>query len=90
MDVGNLQYVDGRRNDSFSASGPLAFTFSIDRIPDNLLSGWGQCYTLRELEIATDHFADSNIIGKGGYGVVYRGVLPNGSMIAVKKLLNNR
>ena len=90
VDVGPLVYSSGIRKDSFSASGHLAFTFSFGRIPENLLSGWGHCYGLSELELATNHFADSSILGKGGYGVVYQGLLPNGSMIAVKKLLNNR
>ncbi|XP_019056805.1 PREDICTED: probable receptor-like protein kinase At2g42960 isoform X2 [Tarenaya hassleriana] len=30
-----------------------------------------------------------NVIGEGGYGVVYRGRLINGAEVAVKKLLNN-
>uniref|UniRef100_A0A7N0VMC0 non-specific serine/threonine protein kinase n=1 Tax=Kalanchoe fedtschenkoi TaxID=63787 RepID=A0A7N0VMC0_KALFE len=28
--------------------------------------------------------------GEGGYGVVYRGVLPDGSLVAVKNLMNNK
>ena len=37
--------------------------------------GWGIWYTLRELEVFTNGFADENVIGEGGYGIVYRGVL---------------
>ncbi|KVI06669.1 hypothetical protein Ccrd_014979 [Cynara cardunculus var. scolymus] len=52
--------------------------------------GWGHWYTLRELEIATNGFADENVIGEGGYGIVYSGVLMDNTMVAVKNLLNNR
>ncbi|KAF8020542.1 hypothetical protein BT93_G1080 [Corymbia citriodora subsp. variegata] len=52
--------------------------------------GWGRWYGLRELEIATRGFAEENVIGEGGYGVVYRGVLSDGSTVAVKHLLNKR
>ncbi|KAG6417541.1 hypothetical protein SASPL_119724 [Salvia splendens] len=51
-------------------------------------SGWGRWYSMRELQIATNQFSSQNVIGEGGYGIVYRGVLQDGSVIAVKKLLN--
>ncbi|KAI3665705.1 hypothetical protein L6452_44335 [Arctium lappa] len=52
--------------------------------------GWGHWYTLRELEAATNGFGSENVIGQGGYGIVYHGVLENNSQVAVKNLLNNR
>ncbi|XAR64047.1 Non-specific serine/threonine protein kinase [Bertholletia excelsa] len=52
--------------------------------------GWGHWYTLRELEESTDGFADENVIGEGGYGIVYRGILEDNTRVAVKNLLNNR
>ncbi|KAJ0024880.1 hypothetical protein Pint_08748 [Pistacia integerrima] len=52
--------------------------------------GWGHWYTLRELEVSTNCFADENVIGEGGYGIVYRGVLEDNTKVAVKNLLNNR
>lgn len=52
--------------------------------------GWGHWYTLRELEAGTDGFADEKVIGEGGYGIVYHGVLEDNSQVAVKNLLNNR
>ncbi|KAL1546946.1 putative serine/threonine-protein kinase [Salvia divinorum] len=52
--------------------------------------GWGHWYTLRELEESTNEFADENVIGEGGYGIVYKGVLEGNNKVAVKNLLNNR
>ncbi|KAG6522903.1 probable serine/threonine-protein kinase At1g01540 [Zingiber officinale] len=52
--------------------------------------GWGHWFTLRELEVATGNFADENVIGEGGYGIVYHGVLEDRTQVAVKNLLNNR
>lgn len=52
--------------------------------------GWGHWYTLKELEAATAMFADEKVIGEGGYGIVYHGILEDGSQVAVKNLLNNR
>ena len=59
-------------------------------VPEVSHLGWGHWYTLRELEAATDSFSDSNVLGEGGYGIVYLGHLPDGTRIAVKNLLNNR
>ncbi|EEC73369.1 hypothetical protein OsI_07602 [Oryza sativa Indica Group] len=59
-------------------------------VPEVSHLGWGHWYTLKELEAATEMFADENVIGEGGYGIVYHGVLENGTQVAVKNLLNNR
>ncbi|XP_038989162.1 probable serine/threonine-protein kinase At1g01540 [Phoenix dactylifera] len=59
-------------------------------VPEVSHLGWGHWYTLRELEVATNMFADENVIGEGGYGIVYHGVLEDNTHIAVKNLLNNR
>ncbi|XP_057847488.2 probable serine/threonine-protein kinase At1g01540 [Cryptomeria japonica] len=59
-------------------------------VPEVSHLGWGHWYTLRELEIATNCLSDDSVIGEGGYGIVYRGVLADGTCVAVKNLLNNR
>ncbi|KAK3158147.1 hypothetical protein QOZ80_2AG0133450 [Eleusine coracana subsp. coracana] len=59
-------------------------------VPEVSHLGWGHWYTLKELEAATEMFSDEKVIGEGGYGIVYHGVLENGTQVAVKNLLNNR
>lgn len=38
------------------------------------------------LQLATDDFSEKNILGQGGFGKVYKGVLPDNTKIAVKRL----
>jgi hypothetical protein len=45
-----------------------------------------QVFTYKELEIATNKFSASNVIGNGGYGVVFRGTLSDGTVAAIKML----
>ncbi|KAK4492991.1 hypothetical protein RD792_000039 [Penstemon davidsonii] len=42
-------------------------------------------FTLRELQTATSNFSSKNILGQGGFGVVYKGFLPNKTVVAVKR-----
>ncbi|XP_076956661.1 leucine-rich repeat receptor protein kinase HPCA1-like isoform X2 [Bidens hawaiensis] len=42
-------------------------------------------FTFEELQNYTNNFSPSNNIGKGGYGMVYKGSLPNGQPIAIKR-----
>lgn len=58
-------------------------------LPEISQLGWGHWFTLRDLELATNRFSAENVLGEGGYGVVYKGRLINGTDVAVKKLLNN-
>ncbi|KAL5070035.1 hypothetical protein RYX36_020922 [Vicia faba] len=43
-------------------------------------------FTLRQIKAATNNFDVSNKIGEGRFGPVYKGCLPNGTLIAVKQL----
>ncbi|KAJ4846483.1 histidine kinase osmosensor [Turnera subulata] len=43
-------------------------------------------FPFRELQIATNNFSNKHILGKGGFGNVYKGVLHDGTVVAVKRL----
>ncbi|MBA0871517.1 hypothetical protein Goshw_026893 [Gossypium schwendimanii] len=42
-------------------------------------------FSSKELEIATDQFNENRILGYAGQGMVYKGMLPDGKIVAVKK-----
>lgn len=43
-------------------------------------------FSLSQLRIATENFSARNEIGRGGFGRVYKGVLSDGTAVAVKRL----
>ncbi|XP_061360170.1 wall-associated receptor kinase-like 2 [Gastrolobium bilobum] len=44
-----------------------------------------QIFSAEELQRATDNYNSSRFLGQGGYGMVYKGMLPDGTIVAVKK-----
>ena len=42
-------------------------------------------YDSKELEKATDYYNENRILGQGGQGTVYKGMLTDGSIVAIKK-----
>ncbi|XLR34924.1 hypothetical protein S83_062824, partial [Arachis hypogaea] len=45
-----------------------------------------QVFTYKEIEVATNGFSEANFIGNGGFGLMYRGVLSDGTLAAIKLL----
>lgn len=47
-------------------------------------------FAYEELKLATDNFSPDKMIGKGGHAEVYKGFLPDGQVVAVKKILKEQ
>ncbi|XP_077243367.1 G-type lectin S-receptor-like serine/threonine-protein kinase B120 [Tasmannia lanceolata] len=45
-----------------------------------------QLFSFSSVAAATNNFSDANRLGEGGFGPVYKGILPGGQEIAVKRL----
>ncbi|KAH7436715.1 hypothetical protein KP509_05G032400 [Ceratopteris richardii] len=43
-------------------------------------------FTYGDLAAATGGFSKANLLGEGGFGCVYKGILPDGQLVAVKQL----
>ncbi|PSS19630.1 Receptor-like serine/threonine-protein kinase [Actinidia chinensis var. chinensis] len=48
-------------------------------------SAWKN-FTFSDLQSATNNFSQENLIGKGGYAEVYKGCLPDGQLVAIKRI----
>ncbi|XP_051126585.1 somatic embryogenesis receptor kinase 1 [Andrographis paniculata] len=70
---------------------PQEFFFDVPAEEDpELHLGQLKRFSLRELQVATDSFSNKNILGRGGFGKVYKGRLTDGSLVAVKRLKEER
>lgn len=68
------------------------FTISLNVAEEDPEVHLGQLkrFSLRELQVASDNFSHKNILGRGGFGKVYKGRLADGSLVAVKRLKEER
>ncbi|KAF8043553.1 hypothetical protein BT93_A1771 [Corymbia citriodora subsp. variegata] len=68
----------------FERNGGLLVQQHLSSIEDSRMEK-GKLFTSAELDTATDHFNESRILGRGGQGTVYKGMLLDGTIVAVKK-----
>lgn len=76
-------------------SGNSSFTMFMRRLSSiqtqrrpSFNKGYVQCFDLKTLEKATGGFKESNVIGQGGFGCVYKACFDNNTKAAVKKIEN--
>ncbi|MQL69567.1 hypothetical protein Taro_001878 [Colocasia esculenta] len=87
LGVGDARSLEEGSKETSGGPPSVASTSSAEMMGN---IGWGRWYTLEELEAATGGFGTENVVGEGGYGIVYKGVLPDSSVVAVKNLLDNK
>ncbi|KAK4477553.1 hypothetical protein RD792_016785 [Penstemon davidsonii] len=93
----NEEIVPNFLSDSVSLSSPnfnaqLAYDIYIMKYVAEIYEAGSKLseYDFATIAAATNQFSVSNKIGQGGYGPVYKGVLPTGQMVAVKRLSQNQ
>ncbi|KAH7428574.1 hypothetical protein KP509_09G007400 [Ceratopteris richardii] len=62
------------------------FSFASFSFPSSVGPNTARLFTIAELNRATNEFAPQNILGEGGFGRVFCGVLDDGTDVAVKVL----
>ncbi|KAB1199800.1 putative wall-associated receptor kinase-like 13 [Morella rubra] len=72
-----------RKEKFFKRNGGLLLQQQLSSSEVNV--GNPNLFTSKDLEKATDHFNVNRILGQGGQGTVYKAMLPDGKIIAVKK-----
>lgn len=86
-DPDNLAKIVVATNDGGSSSGTSHSGSSSGQAGDvHVVEAGSFVIAVQVLRGATRNFAQDNVLGRGGFGVVYRGELHDGTMIAVKRM----
>ncbi|XP_028074076.1 protein NSP-INTERACTING KINASE 1-like [Camellia sinensis] len=62
----------------------VAQGYNQEEVDKRIAFGQLRRFASRELQIAIDNFNEKNVLRKGGFGKVYKGVLSNNTKAAVK------
>ncbi|KAH6814963.1 hypothetical protein C2S51_019783 [Perilla frutescens var. frutescens] len=72
-----------RRQEFFKRNGGLLLQQQLSSTDSSLEKT--KLFSYKELAQATDHYNENRILGRGGQGTVYKGMLTDGKIVAVKK-----
>ncbi|KAK9071220.1 hypothetical protein SSX86_009788 [Deinandra increscens subsp. villosa] len=78
--VSKLSGVGGSMTGSGAESASASFRSTI------AYNGTAKTFSSTDIEKATDNFNESGVLGEGGFGRVYSGILEDGTQVAVKVL----
>nr|XP_043631782.1 receptor-like kinase TMK4 [Erigeron canadensis] len=79
--------VNGSNSNGYGGGfSELQSQSSGDHSEMNVFEGGNVVISIQVLREVTDNFSEQNILGRGGFGVVYKGELHDGTKIAVKRM----
>ncbi|CAN0852668.1 G-type lectin S-receptor-like serine/threonine-protein kinase At1g61370 [Linum grandiflorum] len=74
------------KTDNYSGGSTQRLNYMQKGNPDEQESFELPMFDLGSIELATNNFDISNLLGRGGFGPVYLGKLPDGKIVAIKRL----
>ncbi|KAM0874797.1 hypothetical protein ACQ4PT_037196 [Festuca glaucescens] len=74
-----------KRAELFRKNGGLLLQQRFSAITPQGKDTSAKIFSAEELKTATNNYSESQILGQGGYGTVYKGVLSDETVVAVKK-----
>ncbi|XVE81233.1 hypothetical protein DITRI_Ditri15bG0046700 [Diplodiscus trichospermus] len=78
--------IGGGMNGYGGVPGEMQSQSSGDHSDRHFFEGGNVVISIQVLRQVTNNFSEANILGKGGFGVVYKGELHDGTQIAVKRM----
>ncbi|MCL7049931.1 hypothetical protein MKW94_000181 [Papaver nudicaule] len=86
---GNGTAGSSSRNGYGGVATELTSQSSGDNSEAQYFEGGNVAISIDILREVTDNFSEKNILGRGGFGIVYKGELHDGTQIAVKRMESN-
>ncbi|KAK3025851.1 hypothetical protein RJ639_041299, partial [Escallonia herrerae] len=74
--VSVIVFRSQKRRNLASSKRPSRMPIKIDGV---------KSFTYGEMTLATNNFSNSALVGQGGYGKVYKGILAEGTVVAIKR-----
>ncbi|KAJ1272588.1 hypothetical protein BS78_06G214200 [Paspalum vaginatum] len=81
----NKRELGRKRAELFRRNGGLLLQQRFSTITSHGKDQPAKIFSAEELRTATDNYSESRILGRGGHGTVYKGVLPDRTIVAIKK-----
>ncbi|XP_047342172.1 putative wall-associated receptor kinase-like 16 [Impatiens glandulifera] len=73
------------RENFFNQNGGLLLQQKLSQDESSSRNQTTRIFTIEDLKKATNNYSEDRVIGQGGFGTVYKGVLPDDRIVAIKK-----
>ncbi|KAK3141624.1 hypothetical protein QOZ80_4BG0336250 [Eleusine coracana subsp. coracana] len=77
--------AERKRSELFRKNGGVLLQQKFSAITSQKVGSSAKIFSAEELKTATDNYSETRILGRGGHGTVYKGILSDKTMVAIKK-----